>query len=212
MDHNQKKQVALIPARKPFTFRDPKIFWPAAALLLAGFIGGAIFGAMKTGSLNIGKSSASGVSSVSVYQELEEETARNPQNADAWTELANTYFDNDQYQKAITAYEKSLSIEPGNTNVMTDLGTMYRRNRQPEKAVEMFNRTIALDPKHEIARMNKGIVLLHDLNDENGAVQVWEELLEINPIAVFGNGQSVDEVVQHYKDGHEKSEEEGEPR
>ena len=60
--------------------------------------------------------------------------------------------------------------------------------------------------------MNKGIVLLHDLNDENDAVQAWEELLEINPIAVFGNGQSVDEVVQHYKDGHEKSEEEGEPR
>lgn len=92
--------------------------------------------------------------------------------------------------------------------MIADLGTMYRRNRQPEKAVEIFNRAIALDPKHETARMNKGIVLLHDLNDENGAVHAWEELLEINPIAMFGNGQSVDEVAQYYKDGHEKSEEE----
>jgi cytochrome c-type biogenesis protein CcmH/NrfG len=162
---------------------------------------------METGSLDTGKSSVSGISSVSVYQELEGETLKNPQQADGWTQLGNAYYDNDQYQQAIFAYEKSLSIEPENTNVITDLGTMYRRNKEPEKAVEMFNRTIALDPKHEIARMNKGIVLLHDLNDEQGAVQAWEDLLEINPIAVFGNGQSVDEVVQHYKDGHEKSEE-----
>jgi cytochrome c-type biogenesis protein CcmH/NrfG len=206
MDQKQKKQMAVVPVRKTFTFRDPKIFWLAAALLLAGFIGGAIFGTMKTDSNISGKSPAPGNSSASLYQELEADTDRNPQNADAWTQLGNAYFDNDQYQKAIFAYEKSLSIEPENTNVITDLGTMYRLNKQPEKAVEMFNKTIALDPKHEIARMNKGIVLLHDLNDEQGAVRTWEELLEINPIAVFGNGQSVDEVVQHYKDRHEKSE------
>lgn len=207
MEDKQKKQMAVVPVRKPFTFRNPKIIWPAAALLLVGFISGAIFGTMKTGSLNEGKATVSGNPSVSSYRELEDETIKNPQHADGWTQLGNAYYDNDQYQQAIFAYEKSLSIEPENTNVITDLGTMYRRNGQPEKAVEMFNRTIALDPKHEIARMNKGIVLLHDLNDENGAVQAWEELLEINPIAVFGNGQSVDEVVQHYKDGHEKSEE-----
>ena len=207
MKHQQKKQIAIAPARKTFTIRNPKVFWPAAVLLLVGFISGAIFGTMKTGSLTGEKPSASENSPVRIYQELEDETIRNPQHADAWTQLGNAYFDNDQYQKSITAYQKSLSIDPENTNVITDLGIMYRRNKQPEKAVEMFNKTIALDPKHEIARMNKGIVLLHDLNDEQGAVQAWEELLTINPIAMFGNGQSVDEVIRHYKDGHENKEE-----
>ena len=207
MKHQQKKQIAIVPVRKPFNFRNPKVFWSAAALLLAGFISGAIFGTMRTGSLKGGKTTVSGNPSVSSYQELEDETIKNPQHADAWTQLGNAYFDNDQYQKSITAYEKSLSIEPDNPNVITDLGIMYRRNKQPQKAVEMFNKTIALDPKHEIARMNKGIVLLHDLNDEQGAVQAWEELLTINPIAMFGNGQSVDEVIRHYKDGHENKEE-----
>ncbi len=71
-------------------------------------------------------------------------------------QLGNAYFDADQFQKAIAAYEKSLAIDPGNPNVWTDLGVMYRRNKQPRKAVEAFSKAMAADPKHEVSRMNKG--------------------------------------------------------
>ncbi|MDZ7596959.1 MAG: tetratricopeptide repeat protein [Desulfobacterales bacterium] len=103
-----------------------------------------------------------------MFQVLEAEAAANPQNAEAWVQLGNAYFDADQYQKAIDAYEKSLVIDPGNPNVLTDLGVMYRRNKQPEKAVEMFSRAMAADPRHEVSRMNKGIVLLYDLEGRVG--------------------------------------------
>ena len=76
---------------------------------------------------------------------------------------------------------------------------MYRRSGNPKKAVEMFEKVIALDPQQENARFNKGIVLLHDLKDEEGAVAAWEGLLEINPVAMAPNGQSVDELIQQYK-------------
>jgi tetratricopeptide (TPR) repeat protein len=82
---------------------------------------------------------------------------------------------------------------------------MYRRSGQARKAVEKFDKAVAVDPNHETARFNKGIVLMHDLGDRDGAVRAWEELLEINPLAMAGNNQSIDQMVKHYKEGHDKN-------
>jgi cytochrome c-type biogenesis protein CcmH/NrfG len=127
---------------------------------------------------------------------LEQEVAANPTNVNAWTQLGHVYFDTSQYAKAIRAYEKSLELRPDDANVLTDLGVMYRRNGQPEKALEAFDRAIAVAPRHEQARFNKGIVLRYDMNDREGAVKMWEELLEINPNAMAPNGMPVSEAIK----------------
>jgi tetratricopeptide (TPR) repeat protein len=77
---------------------------------------------------------------------------------------------------------------------------MYRRAGRPEDAVREFDRAIAIDPKLENPRFNKGVVLLHDLNDREGAIRAWEGLLNINPLAKAPNGQSVDELITHYRE------------
>jgi tetratricopeptide (TPR) repeat protein len=79
------------------------------------------------------------------------------------------------------------------------MGVMYRRNGSPQEAVLAFDKAIEADPKHEVSRMNKGIVLLHDLKDTDGAIKAWEGLLEINPVAMAPTGRSVDEMVQQMK-------------
>jgi hypothetical protein len=40
---------------------------------------------------------------------------------------------------------------------------------------------------------------MHDLDDRKGAIRAWEALLEINPVAMAPNGQSVDELIVHYR-------------
>lgn len=134
---------------------------------------------------------------------LEKVVAQNPDDGKAWQNLGNLFFDTDRHTDAIDAYNKSLAILPGNPNVLTDLGVMYRRAGQPEQAVEAFDRAIAAEPGHETARFNKGIVLLHDLQDEKGALAAWRGLLEINPLAMAPNGQTVDELVKHFE-SHQK--------
>lgn len=134
-----------------------------------------------------------------MMQSLESKVAEDPGNLAAWKQLGHIYFDNDEFEKAIRAYGKAIEIEPGNPDILTDLGVMYRRAGKPKKAVESFERAIAADPEHEIARFNKGIVLLHDLDDRQGAFRSWEKLLEINPLAMAPNGQTVDELLEHYK-------------
>ena len=130
---------------------------------------------------------------------LERQTKANPNNTQAWTELGNAYFDSGQYEASISAYRKSLELDPSNPNVWTDMGVMYRRSGKPEEAIKAFDQAIAADPKHEVSRMNKGIVLLHDLNDFDGAIRAWEGLLEVNPLAMAPNGVSIDQMVVQLK-------------
>lgn len=76
---------------------------------------------------------------------------------------------------------------------------MCRRNNQPQKAIEVFDKVISIDPSFETARFNKGVVLLHDLNDVAGGIKAWEGLVEQNPLAMASNGESVDALVQRMK-------------
>jgi cytochrome c-type biogenesis protein CcmH/NrfG len=169
-----------------------------------GFFGGVMFTvfksdskvAVQTAPAQMGTPAPAGVDRTAA---LERETQANPDNVNAWTELGNAYFDSNQFEKAIQAYQKSLELNPNNANVWTDLGVMYRRSSKPEEAIKAFDRAIAADPKHEVSRMNKGIVLLHDLNDIKGAIQAWEGLLEVNPIATAPNGISIDQMVVQLK-------------
>ncbi|WDP89085.1 MAG: tetratricopeptide repeat protein [Desulfobacter sp.] len=127
---------------------------------------------------------------------LETFLKENPENAGAWVRLGNLFFDTNRFGDAIDAYEKSLTIAPGDPNVLTDLGVMYRRNKLPEKAVGAFDRAIAARPDFETARFNKGIVLMHDLNDLPGATQAWKELVKINPLAQAPGGRMVADLVR----------------
>jgi cytochrome c-type biogenesis protein CcmH/NrfG len=130
---------------------------------------------------------------------LEFKTSQNPGDIAAWIQLGNLYFDADIPEKAIAAYDKALTLNPNNADVLTDQGVMYRKAGKYDKAVQCFDKAVAVNPKHEIARFNKGIVLMHDLNDPKGAIQAWEELLAINPLAMAPNGQSIDEMLKKMK-------------
>ncbi len=99
---------------------------------------------------------------------MEQYLEQHPKDAEALAQLGHLFYDSNQFVNAIDVYEKSLAIDPEKTGVITDLGMMYRRNKQPEKAIEAFDKAIAIDPAFEIARFNKGVVLLHDLSDIQG--------------------------------------------
>ena len=182
-------------------------FYMVTLLALAvGFFGGVLFAVIKSDSrapvpsapAQMGTPAPSPAGSDRIAA-LERQTQADPGNVKAWTELGNAYFDSNQYEASIRAYRKSLELDPGNPNVWTDMGVMYRRSGKPEEAIKAFDQAIAVDPRHEVSRMNKGIVLLHDLNDADGAIKAWEGLLEVNPIAVAPNGITIDQMVTQLK-------------
>ena len=181
----------------------------ACLLALAiGFFGGVMFGIYKSGPSGPTQTAAP-VQPTSMPQSdadlsneiaaLEREVAANPSDVAAWINLGNNYFDTAQHEKSIEAYGKALALAPNNANVWTDMGVMYRRSGNPQEAIKAFDKAVEVDPKHETSRFNKGIVLMHDLNDIPGAIKAWEGLLQVNPVAVAPNGQSVDQLVMSLK-------------
>ena len=193
------------------TVKKETMWLVASIALVVGFLGGVVFGVYKSGTgksvpesmLSQPAEKEQGVSVESAAQifKLEKTTTENPDDVAAWTTLGNLYFDTGNYPKAITAYNKALALNPDNANVMTDLGIMYRRNGEPKKAVEAFDKAAKIDPKHETALFNKGIVLMHDLNNLEGAIDAWEALVKRNPAATSPTGQPIKDLVEKLKTG-----------
>jgi tetratricopeptide (TPR) repeat protein len=77
---------------------------------------------------------------------------------------------------------------------------MYRRNEDPEKAIASFEKAQSVSPGHEPSLFNKGIVLMHDMNDMARALEAWEALLEINPAAMTPGGMPIKDLVEKMKE------------
>ena len=112
---------------------------------------------------------------------LKEIVKKDPKNLAAWQELGNLYFDANQPQEAVKAYNEYLKLKPDNADVRTDLGIMYRNTGEIDKAIEEFKKASQLDPKHVNSRYNLGLVLLHDKHDMQAAVKAWEDYLKVDP-------------------------------
>lgn len=186
----------------PRMVRRDQMFFAAFACLVIGFVSGIVFSIYKlpaTGWAPSGPTAAAHLAlspeQARVLESLKQAVAADPGNVRAWTQLGHLYFDTDHFAQAIAAYTRSLELEPDNADVVTDLGVMYRRSGESAKAIESFERAIAINPTHETARFNKGVVLLHDFNDQAGAIAVWEELVRLNPVAYAPNGQLISELL-----------------
>ncbi|MFZ5766019.1 MAG: tetratricopeptide repeat protein [Thermodesulfobacteriota bacterium] len=178
----------------------------AAAAIAFGFLAGIVFSVYKGGSMPAavpppqGKQQSQAAPPneqiTATILALEKEVAVNPNNLEAWTQLGNYYFDTENFTKAIEAYTKSLALNPNDANVITDLGIMYRRIGKPTEAIATFDRALTVDPNHPTARFNRGVVQLYDLNDKEGALSTWEELVKLHPQAKAPNGQPVAEIIK----------------
>jgi len=178
--------------------------------LAIGFVGGIVFSAFKMEGSTAGTPAMVSIDETHTHAELTTEQAnqiealekaasRTPENAEGWIALGNACFDLGLTEKAINAYETALKYHPENADVWTDLGVMYRQNGEPEKAVASFEKAQDASPGHEVSLFNKGIVLMHDLNDIAGAMAAWEELVKIDPAATTPNGMPVKDLVEKMK-------------
>jgi len=110
---------------------------------------------------------------------------KEPDNIILLSALGNALFDIGRDSEAINIYKKTLEIYPNNVAVRTDLGTAYRRIGLTNKALAEYRKSLSIDPRHSISRYNIGVVLLWDIKNIEGAIEVWEELLRIDPYFVL---------------------------
>ncbi len=114
-------------------------------------------------------------------QALTDALNANPNNAQAAVQLANTYFDAEQYAEAARWYEQALKIEPRNADASTDLGVSYYYTNRTDEALTQFEESLRIDPRHTKTLLNQGIVLAFGRQNLDGAAQAWQKVVELAP-------------------------------
>ena len=113
-----------------------------------------------------------------------------PKNAGAAVQLANAYFDAEQYNDAIKWYEESLRLDPANPDASTDLGVSYYYTGQTDRGLQRFEQSLKLDPRHTKTLLNQGIVLAFGRQDLAGAQAAWKQVVALAPDSPEGQAAS----------------------
>ena len=114
--------------------------------------------------------------------------------------LVSMYLATDRYDDAIKWYGEALALAPGNVDVSTDLGVCYYYTNQPDKALQQFEHSLKLDPKHAKTLLNVGIVRAFGKQDLDGALKVWQQVVQIAPASP--EGQAAQRAIDSVRASH----------
>jgi cytochrome c-type biogenesis protein CcmH/NrfG len=171
--------------------------------LLGGFLVFSITNKQKA-PVTAGPAVPMGAGSPTDYQarisELEKIVSQKPNDRQAWVQLGNDYFDTEQPQKAVSAYQKAVDLapnDPSTANVLTDQGIMFRRLGMFDRAIANFEKSSQLDPKHTQCLYNLGIVYAADLKQADKAIKAWTDFLKLD--ATSPQAQQVKQMLEQVK-------------
>jgi cytochrome c-type biogenesis protein CcmH len=156
-----------------------------AGVLLAGALAFAFMRApAPSGAPAAGTESAAAASSQGAA--LEARVAANPNDASAWTELAQFRFDSQDYPGAVTAFRRATELAPtvaGNWSALGEASVYSAPNSGPpipDAAVTAFRRALSLDAADPRARYF--LAAKKDVDgDHEGAIRDWLTLLADTP-------------------------------
>lgn len=111
-------------------------------------------------------------------ENLQKKAASNEATADTWKELGNIYFDTDQAELAIKAYERALALRPNDSDTLNDQGAMYRQTGDFGRALANFEKAYSIDPRNLESLYNSGYIYAFDLGNIPKALVMWRLYLE----------------------------------
>lgn len=107
--------------------------------------------------------------------------AANPDNPQAWLQLAQLSYDLEDWGRAVESYRRYLELAPADPNVLSELGVSLRGVGRTEEAIAAFDLAQEMAPQHWQSRYNEALVLAFDMGRFEDAEAVIEELRELQP-------------------------------
>lgn len=154
--------------------------------LIIGFLLGILVGGKTMGGSGAGVSApaqhaaplGSSANLAARIAEMEKVVAQDPKNVQAWVTLGNDYFDTNNPQKSVQAYDKALALNPNDPNVLTDQGVMFRALGFFDRALANFEKANTLNPQHLQSLYNMGIVQAIDMKQPAKARPIFEKVAQ----------------------------------
>ena len=117
----------------------------------------------------------------------------------AQTKLADKFFDNYSYDKAIELYEKALSKGDNSAHVLTRLGDAYYNNSKSEKAAYWYGEALKKHKKIDAEYLYKYIQSLRSIGNYEEADTWFKELKAVHEGDSRLKGYNPDEVGLYSK-------------
>lgn len=114
-------------------------------------------------------------------QQVEAYLQENPNDADAWLQLANLSFDLQDWPRAVRGYESHMELAEPTPDVLSDYGVSLHRVGRSEEAIAFFDRAQQMQPDHWQSYFNEAVVLAFGLGSFDRAAEVVTELRELQP-------------------------------
>jgi Tfp pilus assembly protein PilF len=108
--------------------------------------------------------------------ELRKALERDPENPGLWTNLGNIYYDKEEWDRAIEAYDKARRKAPNDPNLLSDLGAAHRNRGEFKQAIGLFEKARAADPDHWQSLLNLVLCEAFDARDPAAAERHMSEL------------------------------------
>ena len=108
--------------------------------------------------------------------ELARSLERDPENPEILTDLGNTYYDREDWDHAVEAYEKARRKAPKNPNLLSDLGAAHRNRGEFDLAIAFFQKARQADPDHWQSLLNWLVVEAYDRRNPRAAQPLYDEL------------------------------------
>ena len=114
-------------------------------------------------------------------KELRAALDKDAQNVELQKQLADTYYDMNNWSEAANWYEKVLPQKKTDANLLTDLGSCYRNLGKFDRAVEMYETAQKVSPSHPQSLLNLTLVYTFDLKDAAKAQKALDRLKKEHP-------------------------------
>jgi cytochrome c-type biogenesis protein CcmH len=113
-----------------------------------------------------------------VVARLEERLKADPGNAEGWSILARTYYQQRKFKEASDAYAKLAALVPDDADLLADYAdalAMARGRKLAGEPMDLVNKALVLDPKQWKALAMAGTDAF-DRKDYKAAIEYWERL------------------------------------
>ena len=94
-----------------------------------------------------------------------------------YNKIANVYYFNNNHQKAVKYYLKSIKAVSKNLEAYTNLGKIFIELKKPDLAIHNINKAIGLNPNYAPAYNNLGLALINK-EEKNQAIKSFLKAIE----------------------------------
>ena len=150
-------------------------FATLAAVALAYGLGARLPGQTITGRQSETRSEKS--AAAAAVTKLRDAVTAAPTDPAAHLALARALMGVQNATDALTEFGEAARLDPTNPEPFTYSGWLIRLQGFPDQALTLLDKAIAVDPQYADARAFKGIILLRDKHDPEGAIAQFQRYL-----------------------------------